>query len=48
MKAKASETKNENMKIVVLGGTGLIGDPSGKTGERALNPKEVVHNGRTV
>ena len=25
MKAKASETKNENMKIVILGGTGLIG-----------------------
>src|SRR5213080_2630524 len=25
MKAKASETKNKNMKIVVLGGTGLIG-----------------------
>src|SRR5438270_13919639 len=25
MKGKASETKNEHMKIVVLGGTGLIG-----------------------
>ena len=25
MKAKASETKNKNMKIVILGGTGLIG-----------------------
>ena len=29
--------------ILVGGGTGLIGDPSGKTGERTLNPKEVVH-----
>ena len=29
--------------ILVGGGTGLIGDPSGKTGERALNPKDVVH-----
>lgn len=30
--------------IVLVGGaTGLIGDPSGKTGERALNPKDVVH-----
>jgi tyrosyl-tRNA synthetase len=29
--------------VLVGGGTGLIGDPSGKTGERALNPKEVVH-----
>ena len=28
--------------VLVGGGTGLIGDPSGKTGERALNPKEVV------
>jgi|SRR6266542_684408 len=28
--------------ILVGGGTGLIGDPSGKTGERTLNPKEVV------
>src|SRR5258707_4319244 len=25
MKDKASETKNKNMKIVILGGTGLIG-----------------------
>ena len=25
MKDKASETKNKNMKIVVIGGTGLIG-----------------------
>jgi uncharacterized protein YbjT (DUF2867 family) len=25
VKAKASETKNKNMKIVILGGTGLIG-----------------------
>jgi tyrosyl-tRNA synthetase len=30
--------------ILVGGGTGLIGDPSGKSGERALNPKEVVHD----
>jgi tyrosyl-tRNA synthetase len=29
--------------ILVGGGTGLIGDPSGKSGERTLNPKEVVH-----
>ena len=29
--------------VLVGGGTGLIGDPSGKTGERALNPKDVVH-----
>jgi tyrosyl-tRNA synthetase len=28
--------------VLVGGGTGLIGDPSGKTGERALNPKNVV------
>jgi tyrosyl-tRNA synthetase len=28
--------------VLVGGGTGLIGDPSGKTGERALNPKEQV------
>jgi tyrosyl-tRNA synthetase len=28
--------------VLVGGGTGLIGDPSGKAGERALNPKEVV------
>ena len=28
--------------VLVGGGTGLIGDPSGKTGERALNPAEVV------
>ena len=28
--------------ILVGGGTGLIGDPSGKTGERALNPEDVV------
>jgi len=28
--------------VLVGGGTGLIGDPSGKTGERTLNPKEVV------
>jgi nucleoside-diphosphate-sugar epimerase len=25
MKDKASETKNKSMKIVILGGTGLIG-----------------------
>jgi tyrosyl-tRNA synthetase len=29
--------------ILVGGGTGLIGDPSGKAGERSLNPKETVH-----
>lgn len=30
--------------IVLVGGaTGLIGDPSGKTGERMLNSKDVVH-----
>jgi tyrosyl-tRNA synthetase len=29
--------------VLVGGGTGLIGDPSGKTGERALNPEDVVH-----
>src|SRR5204863_9713261 len=29
--------------VLVGGGTGLIGDPSGKAGERALNPTEVVH-----
>jgi len=28
--------------IVVGGGTGLIGDPSGKTDERVLNPKKTV------
>jgi tyrosyl-tRNA synthetase len=28
--------------VLVGGGTGLIGDPSGKVGERALNPKDVV------
>ena len=28
--------------VLVGGGTGLIGDPSGKIGERALNPKEQV------
>jgi tyrosyl-tRNA synthetase len=28
--------------VLVGGGTGLIGDPSGKAGERALNPKEQV------
>src|SRR5262245_63247517 len=28
--------------VLVGGGTGLIGDPSGKTGERALNPKDLV------
>ncbi|MBI1846180.1 MAG: tyrosine--tRNA ligase [Candidatus Rokubacteria bacterium] len=28
--------------VLIGGGTGLIGDPSGKTGERALNPKEQV------
>ncbi len=27
---------------VVGGGTGLVGDPSGKSGERKLNPQEVV------
>ena len=30
--------------VLVGGGTGLIGDPSGKSGERALNPKDVVHD----
>ena len=29
--------------VLVGGGTGLIGDPSGKAGERTLNPTEVVH-----
>jgi tyrosyl-tRNA synthetase len=29
--------------VLVGGGTGLIGDPSGKSGERALNPKDLVH-----
>ena len=29
--------------VLVGGGTGLIGDPSGKTGERVLNPTAVVH-----
>jgi tyrosyl-tRNA synthetase len=29
--------------VLVGGGTGLIGDPSGKSGERTLNPKDVVH-----
>ena len=28
--------------VLVGGGTGLIGDPSGKTGERSLNPKDQV------
>lgn len=28
--------------VLVGGGTGLIGDPSGKAGERLLNPKEQV------
>lgn len=28
--------------VLVGGGTGLIGDPSGKAGERALNPRDVV------
>jgi tyrosyl-tRNA synthetase len=28
--------------VLVGGGTGLIGDPSGKAGERALSPKETV------
>jgi tyrosyl-tRNA synthetase len=28
--------------VLVGGGTGLIGDPSGKAGERALNPKDRV------
>src|SRR3989441_13318236 len=28
--------------VLVGGGTGLIGDPSGKTGERQLNPVEQV------
>ena len=28
--------------VLVGGGTGLIGDPSGKVGERALNPKDQV------
>ena len=28
--------------VLVGGGTGLIGDPSGKSGERTLNPKDVV------
>jgi tyrosyl-tRNA synthetase len=30
--------------VLVGGGTGLIGDPSGKSGERTLNPKDVVHD----
>jgi tyrosyl-tRNA synthetase len=31
-------------KVIALvgGGTGLIGDPSGRKDERSLNPKEVV------
>ncbi len=29
---------------LVGGGTGLIGDPSGKTSERALNPVELINN----
>ena len=28
--------------VLIGGGTGLIGDPSGKSGERALNPEEQV------
>src|SRR5687768_18016619 len=28
--------------VLVGGGTGLIGDPSGKAGERALNPKDQI------
>jgi tyrosyl-tRNA synthetase len=28
--------------VLVGGGAGLIGDPSGKSGERTLNPKDVV------
>src|SRR2546430_354216 len=28
--------------VLVGGGTGLIGDPSGKSGERLLNPEEQV------
>ena len=28
--------------LLIGGGTGLIGDPSGKSGERALDPEEVV------
>jgi tyrosyl-tRNA synthetase len=28
--------------VLIGGGTGLIGDPSGKTGERALNPEDQV------
>src|SRR5881396_4153281 len=28
--------------VLIGGGTGLIGDPSGKAGERALNPEEQV------
>lgn len=28
--------------VLVGGGTGLIGDPSGKSGERALNPTDIV------
>src|SRR6266850_5003103 len=30
--------------VLVGGGTGLIGDPSGKSGERTLNPNDVVHD----
>ena len=30
--------------VLVGGGTGLIGDPSGKSGERVLNPKDVVYD----
>src|SRR2546425_12384807 len=30
--------------VLVGGGTGLIGDPSGKTGGRTLNPEELVHD----
>src|SRR6266536_5117766 len=29
--------------VLVGGGTGLIGAPRGKRGERTLNPKDVVH-----
>src|SRR5580765_2272016 len=28
--------------VLIGGGTGLIGDPSGKAGERQLNPEEQV------
>jgi tyrosyl-tRNA synthetase len=33
-----------NVIAVVGGGTGLIGDPSGKTNERTLNTKDIVQD----